>query len=93
MKWKEIKGDPEGGKGGPPGPGKQNDNYDKGLDKNFKGDKSRRRSNKFDRIAKIDREMYSSMEGVFFYLAKRSFCNSYCRLSPNYWHGGYGEGG
>jgi hypothetical protein len=31
LKWKEIKGDPEGGKGGPPGPGKQNDNYDKGL--------------------------------------------------------------
>jgi hypothetical protein len=61
----EVEGGNQGtlkGKGGPPGPGKPDDKADKDRDKFSKGDKSKRNSDKFDRIGKIEQEMESGQE-------------------------------
>ena len=48
------------GEGGPPpGPGKPDDPHSRDPDNNYKGDKSKKSLNKFDRMGRLDREMDS----------------------------------
>lgn len=52
----------KGGKEGPPGSSKPDDQIDKGRDKHQKGDKPRKSNDKFNRFGKIDKDNESGHE-------------------------------